>query len=208
MKSLLYIFSLSLCCTMPLMAAQDPTITQRVDTIFSILETSANQNYIGEKISQREHALQCAKLAADDGADNETIAAALLHDIGHLYGQENAQQMNGYGVAEHEELGAHFVVSYGFSEKIAELIRGHVQAKRYLTWKDKNYYNNLSHASKETLKHQGGPMTKKEALAFEQEPLFECKLKMRAWDEQAKQVGWSVPDLEQYQSLLIDLLSN
>lgn len=35
-----------------------------------------------ELISQMDHALQCAKLASDSGADQLTIVAALLHDVG------------------------------------------------------------------------------------------------------------------------------
>jgi predicted HD phosphohydrolase len=35
-----------------------------------------------EKVSQMEHALQCAKLAADDGSDELTVVAAFLHDVG------------------------------------------------------------------------------------------------------------------------------
>jgi predicted HD phosphohydrolase len=36
----------------------------------------------GYKISRLQHALQCATRAERDGADDEMIAAALLHDIG------------------------------------------------------------------------------------------------------------------------------
>src|ERR1700733_9095463 len=40
--------------------------------------------YLGEQVSQTEHALQAAALAEQAGAAPELIVAALLHDVGHL----------------------------------------------------------------------------------------------------------------------------
>ena len=36
-------------------------------------------DYVGEAVSQLEHATQCAKCAADAGADEEVVLGALLH---------------------------------------------------------------------------------------------------------------------------------
>ena len=44
----------------------------------------ADAAYFGEPVSQRAHALQCAALAAGEGAALPLVGAALLHDIGHL----------------------------------------------------------------------------------------------------------------------------
>ncbi len=81
---------------------------------------------------------QCAQLAAAAGVDDEVVLAAFFHDIGHLYEfafpEEAVQHMDAVGVAEHENLGAAYLLSKGFSEKIAKLVQSHVPAKRYLTY--------------------------------------------------------------------------
>lgn len=63
--------------------------------------------------------------------------------------------MGEFGVKRHEQLGADFLRSLGFSEKIAQLVENHVQAKRYLTFRYPDYYTKLSEASKQTLIYQG-----------------------------------------------------
>ena len=113
---------------------------------------------------------QCAQLAEANGADEETILAAFLHDIGHLceyaFPETTAQHMDGFGIVDHEKLGAAFLLSKGFSKKITQLVQSHVSAKRYLTYAFNDYYNQLSDASKITLQHQGGIMTKEEAVTL------------------------------------------
>jgi predicted HD phosphohydrolase len=49
-------------------------------------------------------------------------------------------------------------------------------------------YERLSEASRRTLEYQGGVMSAEEAEAFEQDPLCEVSLRMRQWDEQAKEM--------------------
>ncbi len=174
--------------------------------IIELLESGGNHDYIGEPVCQLEHALQCAQLAVDAGADDQTVLAALLHDIGHLCASGDNATMGEYGIDQHEKVGAQFVRDHGLPEKVAQLIEGHVQAKRYLTAKYPEYYQKLSDASKQTLEYQGGPMSPEEALEFEKDPLFEQKLQMRYWDEQAKKVGWQVKPLEDYKTLLVNYL--
>ena len=150
-------------------------------------------NYIGEAISQQEHAAQAARAAYEDGVDEDSIIAALLHDVGHLLTDAPQMEFN-LGTKEHEAVGAWFLRTLGFSDKTAALVERHVEAKRYLTYKMPEYYNRLSDASKGTLKQQGGPMTKSEAEAFENDPLFKTIIAMRTWDEKAKVVD--MPDLK------------
>jgi predicted HD phosphohydrolase len=104
--------------------------------------------------------------------------------------------MGGFGVVSHERLGADYLRRAGFSERMARLVEYHVQAKRYLTLKEPGYYERLSEASRRTLEYQGGVMTAAEAEAFEQDPLCAVSLRMRHWDEQAKETGMPVIDLE------------
>ena len=85
-------------------------------------------------------------------------------------------------------------------------MESHVEAKRYLTWKDPNYYAQLSDASKKTLEYQGGRMEKDEAEAFEKYPLFDLIIKMRLWDEAAKIEHQPVSDLEDIRNMIIQHL--
>lgn len=173
-----------------------------VEEIFSLFEKHGADDYIGEAISQIEHACQCAQLAEKDGDDEEVILAALFHDLGHICSKyTEGESMRGYGHQRHEKLGADFLRQRGFSEKIIRLVENHVQAKRYLCAKKPEYYRKLSEASKETLKFQGGPMTAEETTAFETDPLFRLSIKLRAWDEAAKEENVPLPDLNIYREM-------
>lgn len=171
--------------------------------IAHLFAQSGHDAYFGEPVTQLEHALQSAQLAEQAGADRETVVAAFLHDIGHLLPTESASgYMDGYGTIDHERLGADFLRQRGFSEKVAQLIENHVNAKRYLVARSMDYVERLSEASLRTLAFQGGPMTPDEAIRFEQHPYFNEILQMRRWDEQAKIPGLPTPDVSYYLSLL------
>ena len=78
----------------------------RLSPIKEILERTGDARYGGEKISQLQHALQCAALAEDAGCDAALITAALLHDIGHLVDQ-HAEGAAAAGVdRRHEDIGS------------------------------------------------------------------------------------------------------
>jgi 2-amino-1-hydroxyethylphosphonate dioxygenase (glycine-forming) len=168
-----------------------------VKEIFDLYDIYGKADYIGEPISQIEHMSQSAQLAIDEGHDDEVVLAAFFHDIGHICVMKNiANDMQGYGTRSHEKIGADYLREKGFSEKIAKLVESHVQAKRYLTFKYPEYYTKLSDASKQTLVLQGGIMSAQEAMLFEADPLFTLSIRMRQWDEQAKQEGIKIIDLE------------
>lgn len=168
-----------------------------IEEVFSLYDKFGNEDYIGEPVSQVEHMSQAAELAMEDGADDEVVLAAFFHDIGHICVMRNTENdMGGYGVKSHEKIGAAYLREKGFPEKVAALVEGHVQAKRYLTFLKPSYYQNLSEASKKTLEYQGGVMTPDEAREFERNPLFERMILMRRWDEMAKEMDIPVMDLE------------
>ena len=161
-----------------------------IDEIFELYTRYGQADYIGEPVSQIEHMSQSAQLAIANGYDDEVVMAAFFHDIGNLCVQVSLEnKMDGYGVISHEKIGADFLRSKGFPERVAQLVENHVQAKRYLTYKLPTYFENLSEASKKTLEYQGGVMSKDEAMAFEQDPLFELSIQMRKWDEKAKEMN-------------------
>jgi len=168
-----------------------------INEIFALYEKYGNEDYIGEAISQIEHMSQAAELAMQGGFDDEVILAAFFHDIGHICVSRNtANNMGGFGVKSHEKIGADYLREKGFSERIAKLVENHVEAKRYLTYRYPEYYNNLSEASKKTLEFQGGKMTLEEANQFEQNSLFEASIQLRKWDELAKEINTPLIDLE------------
>lgn len=171
-------------------------VASNIERILSLLR-EAHGEYFGEPVTQLDHALQCAQLAAASGADDDLVLAALLHDVGHLL-----EEGDEAGVIAHDHVGAHWLRGLGVGERVADLVGGHVQAKRYLTATNPAYYDRLSDASRLTLSRQGGPMSGDEAGAFEQDPLFAQKLRLRSWDEQAKVPGMTVAALDSYRELL------
>jgi len=175
--------------------------------VLALLENSAGAAYYGEPVTQLEHALQCAQLARDAGASDDMVIAALLHDIGHMLEAEDAQRHEEIGVINHDDVGAEYLLKHGFPRRIAELVRGHVDAKRYLTASNPSYAAKLSEASTATLALQGGPMSREEAAAFQGDALFAEKLRLRSWDEQAKRRGWQVAPLESYREPLLNILN-
>lgn len=187
------------------------SILATVNEIMFLYEQYGREDYIGEPVSQIEHMCQCAQLAEADGADDDVILAAFFHDIGHLcefaFPEKKLAHMDGVGVVDHERLGADYLLSMGFSEKIAKLVQSHVAAKRYLTYHYPEYYHQLSAASKQTLTFQGGVMTQDEALAFEEDELFDLYVSIRRWDDLAKKTQQPLADLFHYKQLMIEHLS-
>ncbi|MBL7697533.1 MAG: HD domain-containing protein [Chitinophagaceae bacterium] len=178
-----------------------------VEEVFSLYENFGKEDYIGEPVSQVEHMCQAAQLAEAEGYDDEIILAAFFHDIGHLCEHmAPVKTMDGYGVEDHESLGYAYLKEKGFSEKIARLVESHVPAKRYLTYKFAEYYNHLSPASKATLEKQGGVMTPQEARDFESDTLFDLFIKIRKWDDLAKEENVPLPSLQKYKTLALNHL--
>lgn len=181
-------------------------------TIFEIrqlFDSQGDSEYYGENVSQYEHAAQAAILAKRQGYDEEVQIAAFLHDIGHLFpAQTEEELMEVYGRKDHESVAADWLRERGFSEKTAVLVENHVNAKRYLTFIDEDYFAALSEASKQTLIFQGGRMTEKEAKEFEKNPYHELIIKMRRWDEAAKVEAIKLPTLDHFLNIIDTYLTN
>ncbi|TWR25404.1 phosphohydrolase [Mucilaginibacter achroorhodeus] len=158
-----------------------------VEKVFALYEQHGDEDYIGEPVSQLEHMAQAADLAKAEGYDDEVVLAAFFHDIGHLCAAKGeAESMDGMGNVDHEKLGADYLIGLGFSKRMANLVQGHVIAKRYLTFKYPDYYEKLSPASRTTLNFQGGVMSAREAEAFEADPDKDLIIRFRHWDDEAK----------------------
>lgn len=161
-----------------------------ISQLRQLFESQGDEQYYGEDVSQLEHAAQGADLARKAGFDTAVQVAAFLHDIGHLMPTKMEEElMEVYGRKDHEEVAADWLREQGFPEKVYILVANHVNAKRYLTYKNPKYFAGLSEASRKTLEFQGGPMQASEATLFEKNPYFELIIQMRRWDEAAKSYG-------------------
>lgn len=180
-------------------------VQEIVETIRNQYLSRGHEAYHGEPVSQLEHAVQSAEWAKETRPDDEEfILAAFLHDYGHLCENDG---MEGYGVWSHETVGADALRQMGFSEKIAQLVANHVEAKRYLVSADTTYFDALSEASRITLEKQGGRMTVDQMADFENDPLFELHIALRRLDEKAKVADRPVTDIAWLEELLRRQLS-
>src|SRR5947209_4661571 len=154
-----------------------PSMGERILQLFAERGRSA---YLGEAVTQEEHALQAAWAAEKAGADAPLIVAALLHDVGHLlHDLDHAAER---GVDDcHEERGRLWLEEH-FAPAVSEPVRLHVAAKRYLCVAEPGYFGRLSPASVLSLELQGGPMTEDEATAFRAGPFSAAAIALRRWD--------------------------
>jgi [1-hydroxy-2-(trimethylamino)ethyl]phosphonate dioxygenase len=176
-------------------------MSEVIDEIFRVFREQGSGAYLGEPVSLTEHMLQSASAAERDGAPPRLVAAALLHDYGHFIHalpEDSAE----HGVdTRHEEV-AHTFLSAHFGPEVAEPIRMHVAAKRYLCAIEPSYMAELSPASILSLKLQGGPYSPAEVAAFEASPHAEDAVRLRRYDDVGKVPGLATPGLEHYRSVL------
>lgn len=170
--------------------------------ILDIFAEGGGALYLGEKITQLEHALQTAHLAVGAEAPDSLVVAALLHDVGHLL---HVPAHDSDGDAEHERLGGDWLARW-FGPQVVEPVALHVLAKRYLCFKDSSYSAGLSVASRRSLILQGGDLTREEVVSFESSPFRMEALLLRQWDDRAKVVGCEVPGLADYRGAVVRCL--
>lgn len=172
-----------------------------VEEIFTLFEKKGDAAYYGELVSQSEHGLQAAYLAEQEGAPDTLVVSALLHDIGHLLGDQ-PEDIAEQGIdTRHEDSGAAWLARY-FGPEISEPMRLHVEAKRYLCAVEPDYLEGLSDASKLSLQLQGGPFAPEEVAAFESNPYFREAVRLRHWDDLAKIQNLPTPGFAHYRARL------
>ena len=171
------------------------------------------RDYLGEPVTIGTHMLQAGALAEAAGADPALVAAALLHDVGHLpTGKANGSR-GGLGGSSHRassdirhgEDGARWL-SRWFGEAVTEPVRLHVAAKRYLCAAEPGYFGLLSAESVRTLALQGGPMAPREQAAFEALPHARAAVAVRRWDDAAKDPAVTPPGFAHFAPLLAALV--
>ncbi len=180
-------------------------MSSTLQNIIELFRKHGDSEYGGESVTQLEHALQTAMLAELAGAASSLIAAALLHDIGHLL-HELPDDAPGQGIDDlHEQAGWRFLHRYA-PAAVSEPVRLHVAAKRYLCAVDTSYAARLSPPSVLSLQLQGGPMSATEVQDFQQNPWAGDAVRLRKWDDEAKVAGLQTPPLEHFIPALAESL--
>ena len=155
------------------------------------------EQYAGEPVTQLEHALQTAQLAEEEGGDDALVTASLLHDLGHLIADHGATPtLRGIDDA-HQYLALPFLRGL-FVDAVLEPIRLHVEAKRWLCFADRGYFERLSEDSKRSLALQGGTFDAAGASVFLARPGSPQAVSLRRWDDRAKQAGRATPPLSHF----------
>lgn len=172
----------------------------RKPTTLAVLElfrVRGSSQYGHEAVTQLEHALQAAMFAERDGANAALVAAALLHDVGHLVHSlpDDAPEQ---GIDDHHESAAANWLARRFGPEVVEPVRMHVAAKRYLCTVEPAYRALLSGPSLVSLDLQGGLLNDDERAEFEASPHCAAAVRLRRWDDAAKVVGLTTPPLEHF----------
>jgi gamma-butyrobetaine dioxygenase len=189
------------------------TIMSPVDRLAGLFSSEGAADYLGEPVTVAQHLLQAGARAAAAGATPALVAAALLHDAGHLRGSDpeadetelSGRELMAGSDNDHGERGAAWLARW-FPAAVTEPVRLHVAAKRYLCAAEPGYLALLSSASVYTLSLQGGPMTDAEAAAFAAAPYAADAVAVRRWDDAAKDPAADVPGFDEYRALLEGLL--
>jgi len=174
-----------------------------IEHLFAV---KGDRQYTGEPVTQLEHALQCAQLAEGEGAEAPLVVAALLHDLGHML-NDQGETPTLRGIDDKHQFVALPFLRGLFDDAVLEPIRLHVDAKRYLCVRGDGsksgaeYWWALSEDSKRSLELQGGVFSRTEADAFIARPHAAAGVRVRAWDDRAKQAGAATPPLRHYLDL-------
>ena len=156
-----------------------------VEALAALLEGKGQRQYGLAGVSQLQHALQAALLAEHAGCGPALIAAALLHDVGHMVhglGDDPAAD----GVDDRHEALGHAYLARFFGPEVSEPVRLHVAAKRYLCGTEPDYFGRLAPDSVRSLALQGGPMSPEEVSVFDALPHAADAVRLRRFDEAAK----------------------
>jgi gamma-butyrobetaine dioxygenase len=184
----------------------DPQDSAVLDLLESLFLGQGDAEYFGEEVTQAQHMLQTGALAQAAGAPDALVAAALLHDIGHFHGETTGHDLMDGTDNRHSHTGADWLARW-FGDEVTEPVRLHVDAKRYLCAAEPGYFATLSPASVHTLGVQGGPMSPAQVEAFTAHPFGADAVRLRRWDETAKDPQAPTPDFAHFRPLLAALIS-
>ena len=141
--------------------------------------------------------MQCATLAENSNADDSLVTAALLHDLGHLLHDLGATPTL-QGVDDVHQYRALPFLRGLFGDAVLDPIKLHVDAKRYLCATRPDYFAALSDDSKRSLALQGGIYSANQADSFIRLPGADAAVRLRVWDDLAKEDGLDTPPLSHF----------
>lgn len=160
-----------------------------MEMLLDLIRREGDRRYRDEPVSQLEHAWQCGHLAAKSGASLALQLACWLHDVGQLLvALPNGSQSLGSSEG-HEQVAAPVLLAL-WGPEVAEPVRLHVRAQRYLVARHPKYPQKLSKPQQQVLRQQGGALSEDECLAFEAQPFWREALQLRIWDDLCKKPGW------------------
>ena len=176
-----------------------------VDQIINNYRTKKNF-YIGEKVTISDHMMQTAMLAEKNHSSKSLICACLLHDYGHFVIKDPDLLVLKSLDGKHENVGFDFLTDY-FKTEVAEPIKLHIQAKKYLC-RSKRYYDLLSEPSKVSLELQGGTMDDEEARKFTSLKYYKDAIILRKYDDDGKVPNIKMKKIDDYRDLITSQLIN
>ena len=162
-----------------------------------LFEARGHEQYSGESVTQLQHALQTAALGEVEGASDALVTAALLHDLGHLL-HDLGETPSMRGVDDVHQYRALPFLRGLFDDDVLNAIKLHVDAKRYLCATLASYSGDLSADSKRSLLLQGGIFSADEAAAFIIQPGAQDAVRLRLWDDLAKDADRVTPPLSHF----------
>lgn len=154
------------------MTAIDATVLDDVAAVLHSLRGVWDE----EAVDELDHALQAAACAIADGADDELVLAAALHDLGH------SPLLPKTAYLQHDSAARGWLAPR-FGERVGWLAGSHVAAKRYLVATDPAYAATLTETSVTSLAEQGGATVDPDLVAH---PWWPDALRLRRYDDAAK----------------------
>jgi phosphonate degradation associated HDIG domain protein len=162
-----------------------------------LFEERGGEQYSGEPVTQLQHALQTAALGEAEGASDALVIAALLHDLGHLL-HDLGDTPSLHGVDDVHQYRALPFLRGLFDDAVLDAIKLHVDAKRYLCATRPGYHDSLSADSQRSLLLQGGIFSYREAENFIAQLGAEAAVRLRLWDDLAKDADKVTPPLSHF----------
>jgi [1-hydroxy-2-(trimethylamino)ethyl]phosphonate dioxygenase len=176
--------------------------------VIRLFEQRGQGRYGSEQVSQLQHALQCAVFAKRQGAGSAMIAAALLHDLGHIIDHQPMPESDNQNLDDAHEQRAYQWIKSNFGKSVADPVRLHVAAKRYLCTVEPEYLAKLSPASLKSFHDQGGLMSQSQIDDFRDEPFAFEAVELRRWDDLAKDPTMQTPAIDDFAPLLDHLVED
>ena len=140
------------------------------------LLTSLTGVWDEDSVDELDHALQSAACAIADGADDELVLPAALHELAH------SPMFDAQAALRHDETARRWLTPR-FGVRVGWLAGQHVAAKRYLVATQPGYGSALSETSLRSLHAQGGADVDAAPVAH---PWWPDALRLRRYDDAAK----------------------